>query len=458
MQPFRRQWETAGDRGDRRGPSLRACAGAATRASSSPLSPVSNLVPSIVVSACLGALVGLIRQWSDQISAPENEPDFGGVRTYSFLAILGCVAAFVTESYAASVLPIVLALVGVHLTALHLKNTANPHPGSTTFAASLLTCLLGALVLWGHTQSAILVAAVTAVMIGLKQPIHAWTRAFTVADIRATLQFVAITGVVMPLVPDRNFGPFEAFNPYSTWLMVVLISGMGFAGYIMMRLLGAKAGISITGLVGGIASSTATTLAFSRRSKDDPALSASYSVAIVVACTVMLARILVVVSVISRELAISLIVPFALMAVPGFSFAIWAWLFNRPTKNDVATPHLDNPLSLGVAIKFGVIYAAVAFLVKAATHFELHGGLLPLSFLSGLTDMDAISLLMANSRNDSSVALLLATQSVIMAAVGNSVLKACFALGMGSPSLRRQVAIVLGLTIAIGVACLWLVR
>ena len=419
---------------------------------------MSNLVLSIVVSACLGALVGLIRQWSDQTSSPEGEADFGGVRTYTLWAILGCVAAFITESHAAAVLPIVLALVGLHLTALHLKNTGHAHPGGTTFAASLLTCLLGALVLWGHTQSAILVAAATAVMVGLKQPIHAWTRAFTVADIRATLQFVAITGVVMPLVPDRNFGPFAAFNPYSTWLMVVLISGMGFAGYIMMRLLGAKAGISITGLVGGIASSTATTLALSRRSKDDPTLSASYALAVVVACTVMLARILVIISVINRDLALSLIVPFVLMAVPGFGFALWVWLFNRPTDNDVATPHLNNPLSLGIAIKFGVIYALVAFLVKAGTHFQLNGGLLPLSFVSGLTDMDAISLLMANSRNDSTVAPLLATQAVILAAIGNSVLKACFALSLGSPSLRRQVAIVLGLTIAFGVASFWLVQ
>jgi uncharacterized membrane protein (DUF4010 family) len=420
-------------------------------------SPVSNLVPSIVVSACLGALVGLIRQWSDQKLSPSGEADFGGVRTYTFWAILGCVAAFLSQNYAAAVLPIVIALVGIHLTALHLKNTGGSHPGSTTFAASLLTCLLGALVQWEYTQAAILVAAATAVMIGLKQPIHAWTRAFTVDDIRATLQFVATTGVVLPLVPNRNFGPFDAFNPYSTWLMVVLISGMGFAGYIMMRLLGAKAGISITGLVGGVASSTATTLAFSRRSKDDPTLSASYALAVIVACTVMLARILVVIGVINRELAISLIVPFALMAVPGIGFGLWVWLFNHPTKNDVATPHLHNPLSLAIAIKFGVIYAAVAFLVKAATHFNLHGGLPSLSFISGLTDTDAISLLMANSRNDSSVAPLLATRSVILAVIGNSVLKGCFALSLGSPRLRRQVTLVLGLTIAVGAASLWLV-
>jgi uncharacterized membrane protein (DUF4010 family) len=262
----------------------------------------------------------------------------------------------------------------------------------------------------------------------------------------------------MPLVPNQNLGPYDAFNPYATWLMVVLISGLGFAGYIMMRLLGAKAGISITGLVGGLASSTATTLAFSRRSKDDPVLSVSYALAVVVACTVMLARIPVMVGVINRQLAVSLIVPFALMALPGLGFALWVWLFKRPTDNDVATPRLLNPLSLGIAIKFGVIYAVVAFLVKAATHFELRGGLLPLSFLSGLTDMDAIALLMANNRNDATVEPLLATQSVIMAAIGNSVMKAGFALSLGSSVLRRQVALVLGLTILVGAASLWLVR
>jgi uncharacterized membrane protein (DUF4010 family) len=171
----------------------------------------------------------------------------------------------------------------------------------------------------------------------------------------------------------------------------------------------------------------------------------------------MLVRIFVMVGVINRPLAVSLIVPFALMALPGLGFALWVWLFNRPADNDVATPHLHNPLSLGIAIKFGVIYAVVAFLVKAATHHDLRG-LLPLSFVSGLTDMDAISLLMANNRNDATVEPMLATQSVILAAIGNSVMKAGFALSLGSPVLRRQVAFVLGLTILAGAGSLWLVR
>jgi uncharacterized membrane protein (DUF4010 family) len=418
---------------------------------------VPNLVTSILVSACLGALVGLIRQWSDQKESPGSEVDFGGVRTYTFWAILGCTGAFGADKAAVAILPVLLGAVALHLTVLHFRGSVGGHPGSTTFAASLLTCLLGALVWWGQTQAAVLIAAAAAVMIGLKQPIHAWTRTFTVEDIRAALQFIAITGVMLPLVPNQNYGPFAAFNPYSTWLMVVLISGLGFVGYIMMRLLGAKAGIAITGLVGGIASSTATTLAFSRRSKDTPALSDSCALAVVVACTVMLARILVVVGLLNHDLAISLIVPFVIMALPGAGFAVWVWLFNRPSEGDVETPRLTNPLSLGIAIKFAVIYAVVAFLVKAVTSLQWHGGLLPLSFLSGLTDMDAISLLMANGRNDGSVTPLVASQAVILAAVGNSVMKAGFALSLGSPVLRRQVVLVLGLTIVAGLAALRLV-
>jgi uncharacterized membrane protein (DUF4010 family) len=221
----------------------------------------------------------------------------------------------------------------------------------------------------------------------------------------------------------------------------------------MMRFLGAQAGITITGLAGGLASSTATTLAFSRRSKDEPELSASYALAVVLACTVMLPRILVVVGVVHRELAVSLIAPFALMAVPGAAFALWIWYAHRPAAGStVATPKLSNPLSLGIAIKFALIYAVIAFLVKAATQLDWRGGLLPLSFVSGLTDLDAIALSMAGSLNDNSVAPRLAAQAVLLAAIGNSAMKAGLALALGAPALRRPVALVLGLTIAAGVA------
>lgn len=418
---------------------------------------MNSLLPAIVLSACLGALVGLIRQWSDQVSHG-GEADFGGVRTYTFWAMLGCLGAAGSEKLGLALLAVVMALVGAQQIVAMTRMPATSHPGGTTFASVLLTLFAGALVFWGQRQAALLVAATTMVIIGMKQTLHAWTRAFTTEDIRGTMQFVAITGVMLPLVPDAAYGPFNAFNPYATWLMVVLISGLGFVGYIMMRLLGARAGTTITGLVGGVASSTATTLAFSRRSKDDPALSASCALAVVLACTVMLARIVVVVGVLNRELALTLLPAFALMALPGLVFTAWVWRFRRPEENTVATPRLSNPLSLGVAIKFGLIYAAVAFLVKAATSLDWSAGLLPLSFVSGLTDVDAITLLMANHRTDGTVTATVAAQAVILAAIANSLLKGALALSLGSPALRRQVALVLGTTAAIGVASLWLVR
>jgi len=414
---------------------------------------VSTQLGFIVVSACLGALIGLIRQWSEQKDKP-GEMNFGGVRTYTLWSLLGCLAAYLTQHYSAAILPVALFLVGGHLTMLHWRDGRDGHPGSTTFVAALLTCLVGALVSWGHQQTAVLVAALTMVTLGSKQPLHSWTRHFTTEDIRSALQFAAITGVILPLVPNQALGPFDAFNPYSIWLMVVLISGLGFAGYIMMRLLGAQAGIIVTGLVGGLASSTATTLAFSRRSKDEPELSSSHALAIVIACTVMLARVLIMIAAINPELMRRLALPLAAMAVPGVVFGLWQWLAQRLHKRPVAPPHIHNPLGLGIAIKFGLLYAIVAFLVKAATSLQFTGGLLPLSFVSGLTDMDAIALLMANNLHDGVVASDLATRCVIISAVANSLIKASFAISLGSPLLRRQITVVLGLTAAIGLVAM----
>ena len=215
------------------------------------------LLLSLIASAGLGALIGLVRQWSEQLEKPHGV-EYSGVRTFTFWCVLGCVAAFLSARYSTAVLPVVVAIIGIHyVTQIRLTESGGAG-GSTTFAASLLTVLVGALVYWQHHQEAVFISATTGVLLGLKARIHAWTRAFNSADIHATLQFIAITGVILPLVPDRDLGPFNAFNPFSTWLMVVLISGLGFAGYVAMRMLGTSAGILLTSLLGGLASSTGT--------------------------------------------------------------------------------------------------------------------------------------------------------------------------------------------------------
>lgn len=409
-----------------------------------------ELLALITVSACLGALIGLIRQWDEQTG--KHAGDFAGVRTHTFWAVLGCLGAFASEAHVPYAFPVVLVLVSAHLIAQAVSDHDQTNPGSTSFAGAMLTIFSGALVFWDEMKSAVVVAATTMVLLGLKRPIHDWTRTITPGDIRATLQFVAISGVVLPLVPNRDMGPFGGFNPFSTWLMVVLISGLGFAGYLAMRIVGARAGILLTGILGGLASSTASTLAFSRRSREEPAASDHYTLAVVAACTVMLPRVLVATGLINRGFAATLIVPFALMAIPGICFALWVRLRRRSTRSEGDAPKLGNPLSLGTAIKFAALYAVIAFMVKMVREQGWTQGMLPLSFVSGLTDMDAISLSIAREQTSEAAMPDLATRAVVLAAVSNTLLKTGMAIGLGSAGLKVRVGIVLGATIAIGVA------
>ena len=414
----------------------------------------------LAAAAGCGALIGSIRQWSEQTrhaAAPGAEPgtrgpaDFGGVRTHVLWALLGCLAASFP-----GVLPLTLFIVAAHLVALRWSPAADRAPGGTGFAAALLTVLVGALMNIGETRAAVLVTALTAVLLGIKQPIHDWTRRFTDSDIRAALQFAAITGIVLPLVPDRAFDPWGALNAYKIWLMVVLISGLGFAGYVAMRLLGARAGITFTALLGGIASSTASTLAFARGSRAEPALAGHHAFATVTACTVMLPRVLLALALFSPALSASLIVPLALMSTPAIVFAAWFWL-RRPAAAELAAPAVGNPLGLATAIKFAALYGGIGLLVKVAVAQGWHQtGLLPLSFVSGLTDVDAITLNLAQSVRNETVALDLAARAVVVAAVANSLLKAGLAAALGAPVLGRRVGLVLGATAAVGAGWVWL--
>ncbi|MEY3609326.1 MAG: hypothetical protein RLZZ447_2114, partial [Verrucomicrobiota bacterium] len=339
------------------------------------------LLTALLVSACLGALVGLIRQWGDQQGAEPGE--FAGVRTHTLWAILGCLAAHLNEFFPYT-LAVVLVAVPAHLIARTFRPAAAEPPGSTSFAGALLTVLCGVLVEGGETRVAVVVAALTMVLLGSKQPIHAWARALTAQDVRATLQFAAISGVILPLVPDRPLGPYGAFNPYTTWLMVVLISGLGFAGYAAIRLFGARAGILLTGIFGGLASSTASTLAFSRRSREESGLDAHYALAVAAACTVMLPRVLAALTVINPAFARTLLVPFGLMALPGVAYMAWVWRRAQPGHVAGDTPALGNPLSLRTAVKFAGLYALISLLVAVLREQGWTEGLLPLSFVSGL--------------------------------------------------------------------------
>lgn len=267
------------------------------------------------------------------------------------------------------------------------------------------------------------------------------------------LQFLAVTGVVLPLVPDQELGPMGAFNPRSVWLMVVMVSGLGFVGYIAVRMLGTSRGIALTGLAGGLASSTATTLSMSRLSKERPELAKDCTMALLIACTIMLWRVELLVAAVSVELAVQLVWVFGAMSLPGLIYAGWHFYSAR---GDVGgAGEYKNPLSLKVALQFGVLYAVVVLVVKYAAVWFGGAGILVVSFFSGLTDLDAIALSLSNFFRDAQIGGGIASQGIVLAAVANSLMKGGLAISLGAPALRVLTVWVLGATSVIGVVAIF---
>jgi uncharacterized membrane protein (DUF4010 family) len=230
--------------------------------------------------------------------------------------------------------------------------------------------------------------------------------------------------------------------------MVVFVSGLGFAGYVAVRWLGTSRGMALTGFAGGLASSTATTLGMSKMSRERPELAEDCTLALVIACTVMLWRVEILVLAISPLLALAILPDFLLMSLPGVAFSGWhLW---RGSCNTVTSTEYRNPLSLRIALQFGALYALVVLMVKVAAGWFGGAGLLAVSFLSGLTDLDAIALSLSNLLRDGQVPAVLAMQGIVVGAVANSLLKATLAASLGDRVLRRKTLLVLGTTAAIG--------
>ncbi len=417
-----------------------------------------ELLQALVTSAALGALLGLERQWSWERESPGEEA-VAGVRTFALWAIMGTLCAWFGREVQPAFFLAGFAAMTVFL-ALSLRHKAarERDVGLTTSAVGLATYLLGGLVLHGYSKVATIITISILLLLASKQWLHALSRRFSATDVYQALQFAAITGIILPLVPDRPLGPYGAFNPFTIWLMVVFVSGLGFFGYVAMRVFGEGRGIAFTGLLGGIASSTATTLAMSRQSRAIPGTGRLCALAVVLACGVMLVRVAVLVGAVSMP-TLKLLAPWlVLLAVPALAFAAWSWRqFGRGHPPDGAAREVRNPLSLPVAIQFAVLYALIVLLVRWANDVFGGAGLYWASFFSGLTDLDAITLSLSQLARDGKIPPDEAARAVLIAGGVNSLLKAALAIALGDHTMRRPVALVLGCTVILAGAAAWLV-
>lgn len=415
-----------------------------------------ELLKALLVSASLGALLGLERQWSGQREKPRSEA-LAGARTFAVWAVLGTLCAWFSQNQHPAFFLLGFAGMFALIALNNYRRAAHERDaGLTTGAVGLATYLLGGLVLFGQVKTAVVVAISLVVLLASKERLHALSRKFSRMDVYHALQFAAVTGIILPLVPDKPYGPYGAFNPHTIWLMVVLVSGLGFLGYVAMRVFGEGRGLAMTGLLGGLASSTATTLAMSRQSREAPDTGKVCALAVTLACTVMLARVAVLVGAVSLPLLVSLAPWLLLMAVPGAAFSVANRRSFLSGDHASAGPsEVRNPLSLRVAIQFALLYALIVLVVRWANATFGGAGVYLASFLSGLTDLDAISLSLSQLAGAGGLDMHNATRALLVAAGANSLLKLGLASTLGGASMRGPVAVVLGATTLLAAAAAW---
>ena len=387
----------------------------------------------------IGALIGLEREFYQQ---KEDSPDFAGIRTFSLIALLGAVTTYLIDDFGVILMALALGALILMITVSYFSatNRKKGETGITTEIAALLTFLFGVLVMSDHALVAISLAVVTALLLAFKGPLHGFIRNMSSEDIHTTLKFALVAAVILPLLPNRTIDPWGLFNPFQIWLMVVLVSGIGFSGYVMMKLLGASRGINLTGLFGGLASSTATTISFSSASREYPQMSGHYARAVVLASTVMFPRIFILILVAHPPLALKVLIPLLLMLVTGL-ITIFVVQRNNTEKEETVHPEfkITNPLKLSTAIKFGLFFAVILVVVEYAQRYLGTSGVYLTSLVAGLTDVDAISLSLSRLANRSQIAIDVAGSAVIIAALVNTITKGVIAYVSGTKELRRPV-------------------
>lgn len=401
------------------------------------------------VALGLGILLGLERERT------KGDEGGAGVRTFALISLAGALAGYLSDRPGLEWLAAAMfAATGLLVIAMYVVTALRGEIGITTEISALLAFLLGLLCAHGLLQMAGSVAVAMALLLALKDWLHRVAGRINATDIHATLKFGIVTLIILPLVPDVNYGPepLNVINPYQIWLMVVLISALNFISYLLIKVVGPEHGVGLAGLLGGLVSSTAVTLAFAQRSRRAGEDADALAFGIVLAWTVMFLRVAVMSFLISVELGRALAPGIGLLAFAGIACSAWLWRRRMKTRNGErgSVPPGSNPFELNEAIKFGLLFGVVIIAAKAAQAYFGDAGLYIAAAVAGLTDVDAITLAMAHLVRSEPASLSVATRAVIIAVIANTLTKNFMATGFGSAELRRTTLPVALLLIAAG--------
>lgn len=402
----------------------------------------------VAIAAGLGLLVGLQRQRAHiQVAA---------FRTFTLIPVLGCLMGYLVAPLgpwlpAAGVVALVAYFIVGNL--MMPKDLASP--GITTEVSAVVMFVNGLWLALGTPAVPVVVTGALMLLLSMKETMHNLAEKLGEKDFKAILQFVLIALVILPVLPDKAMGPYQVLNPREIWLMVVLIVSISLFGYILSKLFGAKAGTLLGGFLGGVISSTATTVTYARRTKGQPEAAPAATLVVMVASTIAFVRFMILVFAIAPNQAAHLLPPLGAMA--GVMALITVTLLPSLRKAPVAPATEGNPSELKTALVFGGLYAVVIFLVAAANSTLGSGALYLLSVISGTTDMDAITLSTARLMDKGQLGPDMGWRLILVAALSNIAFKGIIAAVLGSRALAWRMAVVFGVAIAggMGIFFLW---
>ncbi len=405
------------------------------------------ILKSLLVALGLGLLVGLQREWSTRHIA--------GIRSFTLLTVFGAINGAISLEAGAWVAAAGMAAAAAILIVRYLAVASAADadkPGLTTMTAGLVMYSVGVAAGMGHTLVAVVGGGGTAALLQWKQPLHAFVERLGETEFRGIIQLALIALVILPLLPDRAYDPYGVINPFEIWLMVALIVGISLGGYIASRFLPPGTGALLGGILGGLISSTATTVSYARRARRNDEISGLATAVVMIASTIVFGRVMLEVAVVAPGILIEVGPP--LLAMTAIMILIAAFVQRRQSGAITAVPADDDPAEIRAAVIFGLLYAGVLFAVAAVKEHFGDVGLYAVAALSGLTDMDAITLSTAQMIKKGSLDADMGWRMILIGALSNLVFKYGVVATLGPTALRTRVGGAFGAAFVGGAALL----
>ncbi|AVH28427.1 MgtC/SapB family protein [Vibrio diabolicus] len=406
-----------------------------------------HLIWNLLIALLLGAIVGTQRGWVMRNSVEGSR--VAGIRTFSLVGLLGGLVGILANIYTPLLIGFALiALVILTCIAFVIQQKKSGDVSITGVVSIMVVFVLGNLAVSGEAVLAAAAAVITAVVLDNKRELHQALQKLQEYELDAALRLLLISIVMLPLLPNQSYGPWNALNPYEIWWMVVLIASISFVGYFAIKIGGAKRGILFTSVFAGLSSSTALTLQFSHLSREQASISPLLASGILLSCGTMFPRLLIVLSVINPQL-VKLLWPIVMAMMVALYIPAW-WIWRRSEVEQIEQSNKQtNPLALQSALFFGLVLAVIMLLAHALSDWFGNAGVLILSALSGITDVDAISLTLGR-QSTQTLSVTTAALGILIAASVNTIVKMGMVIAIGDKKLWRLIAPVMTGCVVVG--------